>query len=168
MSLAVPPYPPPRYTREEPEVSAWLRRAPENGGAPPDYETGGTTYHYLANQQATDGDYGLYRVDIAPAGGGPGPHFHRAMSEAFFVLSGTMKLYDGNQWADGHQGDFLYVPPGGIHGFRNEADQPASILMLFAPGAPRETYFEGFAALADMTDGERREWFIRHDNYWIQ
>jgi quercetin dioxygenase-like cupin family protein len=63
------------------------------------------------------------------------------MSEAFFVLSGTMKLYDGSKgggWIDGHQGDFLYVPPGGVHGFRNEADEPASILMLFAPGAPRE------------------------------
>nr|WP_236724730.1 cupin domain-containing protein [Mycobacterium avium] len=114
------------------------------------------------------GDYGLYRVDIAPAGGGPGPHFHRAMSEAFFVLSGTMKLYDGTEWTDGHQGDFLYVPPGGVHGFRNEADDPASILMLFAPGAPREAYFEGFAALADMTDEERREWFARHDNFWVQ
>jgi mannose-6-phosphate isomerase-like protein (cupin superfamily) len=96
MSLVVPPYPPPRYTTDEPEISAWLKRAPENGGAPPDYETFGTKYHYLANQQATDGDYGLYRVDIAPAGGGPPAHYHRAMSEAFFVLSGTMKLYEGN------------------------------------------------------------------------
>ena len=88
MSLVVPPYPPPRYTDDEPEISAWLKRAPENGGAPPDYETFGTKYHYLANQQATDGDYGLYRVDIAPAGGGPPSHYHRAVSEAFFVLSG--------------------------------------------------------------------------------
>jgi len=112
MSLVVPPYPPPRYTKDEPEVSAWLKRADE----PPDYETFGTKYHYLANKQATDGDYGLYRVDIAPAGGGPPAHYHRAMSEAFFVLSGTMKLYDGNEWVDGHPGDFLYVPPGGIHG----------------------------------------------------
>src|SRR5271168_241857 len=79
MSLVVPPYPPARYTKDEPEVSAWIRRADE----PPDYETYGVKYHYLANQQATGGDYGLYRVDIAPAGGGPGPHFHRAMSEAF-------------------------------------------------------------------------------------
>jgi len=167
MSLVVPPYPPPRYTNDEPEIGAWLRRAPENGGAPADYETFGTKYHYLANQQATDGDYDLYRVDIAPAGGGPPSHYHRAVSEAFFVLSGTMKLYDGNEWADGHQGDFLYVPPGGIHGFRNEADEPASVLMLFAPGAPREAYFEGLTALADMTDDERQEWFIRHDTYWV-
>jgi quercetin dioxygenase-like cupin family protein len=164
MSLVVPPYPPARYTKDEPEISAWLKRADQ----PPDYETSGVKYHYLANQQDTAGDYGLYRVDIAPAGGGPPAHFHRAMSEAFFVLSGTMKLYDGTQWADGHQGDFLYVPPGGVHGFRNEADEPASILMLFAPGAPREAYFEGFAALADMTDDERQEWFIRHDNFWVQ
>ncbi len=93
MSLVVPPYPEPRYLKDQPEVSAWLRRADEE----PDYETYGVKYHYLANQQATGGDYGLYRVDIDPAGGGPGPHFHRAMSEAFFVLSGTMKLYDGNE-----------------------------------------------------------------------
>ncbi len=164
MSLYVPPYPPPRYTKDEPEVSARLRR----GESPADHEWHGTAYHYLANQQATGGDYGLYRVDIAPAGGGPGPHFHRAMSEAFFVLSGRMKLYNGEEWVDGHQGDFLYVPPGGVHGFRNEADEPASMLMLFSPGAPREAYFEGFAQLADLTDDERREWFDRHDNFFIR
>ena len=100
MSLVVPPYPPARYTRDDPEISAWLRR----GDDPPDYtSSGGTEYHYLANQQQTDGDYGLYRVDIPPAAGGPGPHFHRAMSEAFFVLSGRMKLYDGRDWLDGHE-----------------------------------------------------------------
>jgi quercetin dioxygenase-like cupin family protein len=67
------------------------------------------------------------------------------MSEAFVVLSGTMKLYDGKDWLDGRQGDFLDVPPGGVHGFRNEADEPASVLMLFAPGAPREVTSKGSA-----------------------
>jgi mannose-6-phosphate isomerase-like protein (cupin superfamily) len=74
-------------------------------------------YHYLANQKQTDGDYGLYRVDIAPKGGAPGPHFHRATSEALVVLSGTVKLYDGNDWIDGRSNDFLYVPPGGFNDF---------------------------------------------------
>lgn len=163
MSLVVPAYPEPRYLKDQPEVSAWLKKDND----PPDYETSGVEYHYLANQQDTDGDYGLYRVDIAPAGGGPGPHFHRSMSEAFFVLSGEMKLYDGNEWVEGNQGDFLYVPPGGIHGFRNEAEKPASILILFAPGAPREAYFEGLAQLGELTEEQRRDWFIRHDNFWV-
>ena len=60
------------------------------------------------------------------------------------------------------------MPPGGVHGFRNEADEPASILILFAPGAPRERYFEDIAQLADLTDDERREWFIRHDSFFIE
>ena len=165
MSLVVPPYPPTRYTADKPANSAWIRRAEQ----PPDFDAFGLVqYHYLANQQQTDGDYGLYRVDIAPQAGGPGPHFHRAMSEAFFVLSGTVELYDGTDWVDGHQGDFLYVPPGGVHGFRNEADEPASILMLFAPGAPREHYFEGLPKLGEMTDDERREWFVRNDNFFLE
>ncbi|WP_319453388.1 MULTISPECIES: cupin domain-containing protein [unclassified Mycobacterium] len=164
MSLIVPPYPPPRFTKDEPEVSATLRR----GDAPADYDSFGLVkYHYLATQQKTDGDYGLYRVDIAPKGGGPGPHFHRAMSEAFFVLSGTMELYDGTDWVESGQGDFLYVPPGGIHGFRNVADDPASVLMLFAPGAPREHYFEGLAQLHELTDEERAAWFVANDNHFV-
>jgi quercetin dioxygenase-like cupin family protein len=163
MSLRLPPYPPARYAGDTGQVSATLRR----GDAPADYESWGVKYSYLATQKSTDGDFGLYRVDLAPAAGGPGPHFHKAMSESFFVLSGTMRLYDGRDWIDGQAGDYLFVPPGGLHGFRNEAREPASILMLFAPGAPREAYFEGFADLADMTDDERREFFISHDNFFV-
>ena len=165
MSLVVPPYPPPRYTADEPEASAWLKRA----DAPPDYDAfGHVQYHYLANQSDTDGDYGLYRIRITPNGGGPGPHFHRGMSEAFYVLSGTVSLYNGTEWVDGHAGDFLYVPPGGVHGFRNEADEPLSMLMLFAPGAPREHYFEGLARLGELTDNERAEWFAENDNHLVE
>lgn len=163
MSLLGSGYPDPRYMQDEPEVSATLRRA----GQPADYEAGGIKFHYLATQQKTDGDFGLYRVDIAPNGGGPGPHFHRTMSESFFVLAGTMRLFDGRDWVGGQAGDYFYVPPGGVHGFRNEADEPASLLMLFAPGAPREQYFEHLVDLGDMTDEGRREFFVRHDNYFV-
>jgi uncharacterized RmlC-like cupin family protein len=78
-----------------------------------------------------------------------------------------MRLHDGRDWVDGAAGDYLYVPTGGVHGFRNEADEPASILMLFAPGSPRERYFEGFPALADMTDDERRQFFVDNDNFYL-
>jgi hypothetical protein len=61
MSLVVPPYPEPRYLKDEPEVSAWIKRADQ----PPDYETYGVQYHYLANQQATAGDWAPLRAFVA-------------------------------------------------------------------------------------------------------
>ena len=70
---------------------------------------------------------------------GPGPYFHRTMSEAFFVLAGVVLLHDGTGTREAGPGDFLHVPPGGVHGF-NESGEPASMLILFTPGAPREAY----------------------------
>jgi hypothetical protein len=41
--------------------------------------------------------------------------------------------------------------------------------ILFAPGAPREAYFETTARLAGgttMTDEEKTAFYVRHDTYW--
>jgi hypothetical protein len=62
----------------------------------------------------------------------------------------------------------VYVPQGGLHGFRNDTDEPASMLLLFTPGAAREPYFEGIATLGEMTEEERAAFFIEHDNYWVE
>ena len=152
------------YPGDSGEVNGRLRRA---GDVEQLDRTGGTSTRFVAPGSFTDGQYGLFEWHMPATAGGANPHFHKTFSESFYILTGTVQLYDGRSWADAAQGDFLYVPPGGIHGFRNEADEPASVLMLFAPGAPREAYFEGFSALADMTDDERREWFIRHDNFFV-
>ena len=128
---------------------------------------GGTTVHYLATGASTDGQLGLYRWEMGPGPGGPDPHFHRSITESFYVLSGTIRLHDGNGWTDGRSGDFLYVPQGGVHGFRNESGEPASMLILFTPGAPREDYFERVRTTSAMTEEERAEFFLRHDTFWV-
>jgi mannose-6-phosphate isomerase-like protein (cupin superfamily) len=103
--------------------------------------------------------------------GGPDAHFHRTISESFFVLSGTVKLFDGRDWNDSHPGDFVYVPEGGLHGFRNESGEPASMLILFAPGAPREAYFEGLVELAEgrwqPSHEELQAFMLEHDNIFV-
>jgi quercetin dioxygenase-like cupin family protein len=63
------------------------------------------------------------------------------------VLVGTIRVYDGTAWTEARVGDYLYVPEGGIHAFSNDAEAPASMLILFAPGAPREAYFREMAAI---------------------
>jgi len=122
---------------------------------------------YLATGAGTHGQFGLYRWDFKGPPSGPDPHFHRAISESFFILSGTVRLLHGQQWIDATPGDFLYVPEGGVHAFRNESGEPASMLLLFAPGAPREGYFEGLAGLGQLTTEERAAFMIHHDTFWL-
>jgi quercetin dioxygenase-like cupin family protein len=163
-----PGYPPDRYDSAGGVVNASLRRV----DAPPELTmaTGGAA-RYLATGASTGGAFGLYRWEMGPGPTGPGPHFHRGITESFFVLSGTVKLYDGEQWLDGHPGDFLHVPEGGVHGFRNESGEPASMLLLFTPGAPREDYFETLADPARRAAMDEEAWaafFLRHDTFWVE
>jgi mannose-6-phosphate isomerase-like protein (cupin superfamily) len=159
-------YPEPKYLGEPGLVNATLRPADQ---APElTYPSGGTA-HYVATGASTGGKFGLYRWEMAAAPSGPAPHFHRSISESFFVLGGTVRLYDGTNWIDGRPGDFLFVPEGGIHAFRNESGKPASMLILFSPGAPREEYFETTARLAGglvLSDEEKAAFYVRHDTYW--
>lgn len=160
-------YPPATYFGDSGEASGSFRPA----GKQPDlrYPNGGSV-HYLATTASTRGQFGLYRWDFGATVSGPDPHFHRSISESFFILSGTVRVYDGRAWADAKPGDFLFVPVGGIHAFKNESGEPASMLLLFAPGAPREDYFETLAEVAGgrtMDADERAEFFARHDNHWL-
>jgi mannose-6-phosphate isomerase-like protein (cupin superfamily) len=160
-------YPPTRYQGDAGEVSARLRPA----GRDPDlrYPNGGTV-DYLATHGSTGGLFGLYRWEMSGEPSGPGPHYHRTMTESFYVLTGTIRLFDGREWLDGRPGDYFYVPEGGIHGFRNESGEPASMLILFAPGATREPYFETLARVAGgltMTDEEKAAFYAAHDNIWV-
>jgi hypothetical protein len=41
------------------------------------------------------------------------------------------------------------------------------MLLMFAPGAPREDYFETLAAREPMSEEERAEFMLRHDTYWV-
>jgi mannose-6-phosphate isomerase-like protein (cupin superfamily) len=159
-------YPAPRYLGEPGLANATFRRADHDPEVR--YPSGGAA-HYLATGASTNGQFGLYRWEMAATQGGPGPHFHRTISESFYVLTGSIELFDGSAWVDGRPGDFLFVPEGGLHGFRNVSGAPASMLILFAPGAPREDYFETTAKLAaglTLTDEEKTAFYIRHDTYW--
>jgi len=43
------------------------------------------------------------------------------------------------------------------------------MLILFAPGAPREDYFETTAKIAAglvLSDEEKAAFYLRHDTYW--
>jgi quercetin dioxygenase-like cupin family protein len=158
------PYPAERYHGTSGEVSGWIR---PNDSEPDVTYPGGGTCEYLATGDQTGATFGLYRWTFGTDESGPEPHFHRSITESFYVLAGEVSLHDGTGWKTAHSGDFFYVPEGGVHGFRG-ADR-ASMLLMFAPGGPRELYFETLATLAEhpMTDEERVEFMLRHDTHWL-
>jgi mannose-6-phosphate isomerase-like protein (cupin superfamily) len=161
-------YPKELFHGDKGEVSGKLTKS----DSAPDLAIGvRTKVHYLATGESTSGLYGLYRWDMGDdRGRGPTPHYHRTMSESFFVLSGTVGLYDGERWINGAPGDSLYVPPGGIHAFSNP-EGAASMLILFAPGAPREAYFEELAEIVasgrQLSEDEWTDLYRRHDQYMV-
>jgi mannose-6-phosphate isomerase-like protein (cupin superfamily) len=160
-------YPEASYQGDEGEISAVHHPA---DAEPELMMRGGGSANYLATGASTKGRFGLYRWNMGPGPAGPKAHFHKTISESFFVLDGTVRLFDGERWIDARSGDFLYVPEGGIHAFRNESGEPASMLILFAPGAPREPYFETLAETGltgrTLSDEEWTEFYLRHDTYW--
>ncbi len=58
---------------------------------------------------------------------------------------------------------------GAVHAFRNDSGEPASMLMLVAPGVPRAPFYEELARI--VSDGRRpdpEEWaefYRRHDHH---
>jgi mannose-6-phosphate isomerase-like protein (cupin superfamily) len=165
---AVMSYPEPRYHGDTGEASATYRPV---ASSPEVVYPNGNTVHYLATGEATHGLFGLYRWEFGTQPSGPDPHFHRTLTESFYILTGSVRIYDGTRWIDTAPGDFVHVPEGGIHGFRNESGAPASMLIHFSPGAPREGYFEGLAAFARSGrpgPEEPAEFYRLHDNVWLK
>lgn len=132
---------------------------------------GGASVRFVAPGSVTSGRFGLFRWEMAPNAGGPGPHFHTTFSESFYVLDGMVRLGDGQRWWDATAGDYLHVPERGVHAFSNASDEPASMLILFAPGTPRERYFEELAELAatgrDLSEAEWTDLYMRHDQFMV-
>jgi quercetin dioxygenase-like cupin family protein len=144
-----------------PEPAVAVHRAAD----PPDI-AGPPTLRFVAPGSVTAGRYGLFEYRMGP-GPGARPHYHRTFSESFYVLAGELTIYDGTMWTPFGAGDYVHVPDGGVHAFRNDTDEPAAFLILFAPGIPRERFFTELAEIREsgrvLTDEEWVEFYARHD-----
>lgn len=89
--------PEPKYVSDHGVVNAELRRA---GTAPELSYDNGSTVHYLATGAMTDREFGLHRWNFSPAASGSDPHFHKTITESFFILDGVVQLYDGRHWTN--------------------------------------------------------------------
>ncbi|MGA4541847.1 cupin domain-containing protein [Uniformispora flossi] len=127
---------------------------------------GGASARPAVPGHVTQGRFGLHEWLLPPHGGLVAPHSHTLFSESFHVVFGTVQVYDGERWTPAPAGDFRHVPEGRDHGFRNDGDEPAAMLVLVMPGAPREAYFRELAEISaagrDLSDAEWDELWERY------
>jgi quercetin dioxygenase-like cupin family protein len=108
---------------------------------------------FLLRDEDTGGLYTFFEI-ITPPGGGPPPHVHDTVDEAFYVVEGEYEIRLDGQSYQAPSGTLVYGPRGVAHEFRNVGDGLGKLLCVATP-AGVERFFEGLSALFS---GGRPEW----------
>jgi mannose-6-phosphate isomerase-like protein (cupin superfamily) len=91
---------------------------------------------------------GVIRGSLPPGGGGPLQHVHREHDEMFFVVSGSVRFFSGDERIDVSAGGLVAAPIGTPHTFANpDASQPSIMLCTVTPDR-YVNYFRELGALA--------------------
>jgi quercetin dioxygenase-like cupin family protein len=106
----------------------------------PSYWGPGDRYTFLVTGAQSNGAYFIMEA-IVPPGGGPPPHIHHREQESFYVLEGTLDIQIEDRVVHASAGDFVHIPIGTVHCFRNNGDTLARQLLIFSPGG-LEGFFE--------------------------
>jgi len=103
----------------------------------------GDRVSFLATGAVTHGSCFIIEGLAAP-GGGPPPHLHHYEDESFYMLEGNITFQAGGQTIHAKPGDFIHVPRGTVHSFKNEGKVPATALVIISPAGPTgmQQFFE--------------------------
>lgn len=107
---------------------------------------GGQRQSLIIGAKETAGRYALSHASME-AGGGAAEHRHGREAEAFYILSGRLRLTIGGQDNLLGPGDFIHVEPGTPYGF--VAVEPTEVLVIYSPAG-----LETFIAEAGVTEAE--------------
>ncbi len=97
---------------------------------------------FKAVSEETGGEYSLYELTVPPQLGAL-PHIHHAENEAFYVLDGEVEFLKGERTVRAGVGEFVFIPKGVVHGFKNVGQEPARCLGIVTPGGLAEKLLTG-------------------------
>ena len=101
----------------------------------------GDVYETMATAASTDGVLGFTDCWVPP-GNGPVAHVHKSADESFYVISGSVEFLNGDQTFVAGAGDFVFVPRGTRHRFRNIGGEAAHMVSFFTPGGGEALWLE--------------------------
>lgn len=89
----------------------------------------------------TNDAYSVFE-DLVPPGSGPVPHTHTKEDETIFVLEGELRAWLGGQQHDLKAGDFVHMPRGVEHYFKNTSSKPTRMLLTYTPGGFEQWFLD--------------------------
>jgi len=119
-------------------------------GTGPAYWGPGDLYTFLATGAETNDAYFQFEA-LVPKGGGPPPHIHRGEDESFYLVRGTLEMHLGDKTVKASAGDFVNIPRGTVHYFKNVGDEAALMLATFVPAGMEKFFEEVFPVAVDRT-----------------
>ncbi|MGW2104313.1 cupin domain-containing protein [Streptomyces olivaceoviridis] len=103
--------------------------------------TGHETFAVKVTGEQTDGALAFMDGLIEPDHGNV-PHIHTKEDEAFYVVSGEFEFLNGSKRITAQAGDFIYVPKGTRHAFKNTSPEPSRLLVFYTPAGPENFFLE--------------------------
>ena len=110
----------------------------------------GDRYTFLVTGEESDGRY-FAMLAVVPPNGGPPPHTHEREDETFYVLEGTPTFRLGDERVVAGPGDFVNIPRGLLHCFRNFSDEPVTMILTFTPSGIEKFFQETLERALDLT-----------------
>lgn len=89
----------------------------------------------------TGGAYSVFE-DLIPPGAGPVPHTHTKEDETIFVIEGELRAWLGGKQYDVKAGDFVHMPRGVQHYFKNVSEKPTRLLLSYTPGGFEQWFLD--------------------------
>ncbi len=119
-------------------------------GTAPAYRGPGNEITFLITSAESNGGVFFGEVVVSP-GGGPPPHRHSHEEESFYILEGTLTLLLGDQTVTASPGDFVQIPRGVVHAFKNTGTVNAKMLAVNTPGGIEKFFEETFDIATDRS-----------------
>lgn len=120
-------------------------------GTGPAYCGPGDRMTFLITGAETGGAFFMAEVSVAPEGGPP-PHVHAREDEMFYIQQGRLAVQVGDKSLRVSAGDFVQLPRGVAHSFKNTGGETARLLVVLTPAGLENYFAETFVPAADAAD----------------
>ena len=117
-------------------------------GTGPAFWGPGDQLTFLLTGEDTEGKFFMAHASVPP-GGGPPPHVHRREDESFYLMEGALTVEVGGKTLEARPGDFIHLPRGIVHSFKNQGTGNATMLVMVTPAGLERYFAETFDPAGD-------------------